>query len=218
MTAQLTSGQLIQVLNAVADKVIASKDYLCELDGAIGDGDHGIGMARAFQSIKDKLQGIDPQTAEPSDVLKTAGMTIISEIGGAMGPLFGGAFLRAGTAVAGKKGLDINDALTILQAAEAAVRERGKVEVGDKTMLDTLYPAKEALAEALAAGFDPAAAGEQSIAAAKKGMEATKDMLSRRGRSSRLGERTLGHQDAGATSVYLILEAAYQEIKKICGA
>ncbi len=215
MVKGITTQDMSRIMAVVCDRIIESKDYLCELDGAIGDGDHGIAMAKAFQAIKNWLNETDASTKEPSELLQGMGMVIISNIGGAMGPLFGGAFLRASSAVKGIPTLSLAHAADILVAAEEAVSERGKVSPGDKTMLDSLHCAAKELTAAVDEGVTPSEAGRRLVNATKKGMESTKDMVAKRGRSSRLGERTLGHQDAGATSVYIIIKSIVEELQRI---
>ena len=181
--------------------------YLTKLDSEIGDGDHGTNMHRGFQAALERLEGADPAT--PADVLKAVSMALVSKVGGAAGPLYGTAFLRASTALANKEEVGPQDAAEALEAALGGVKQRGKAEVGDKTMIDALQPAvdraKEAAGEsgASVAGVFRAAAG-----GAEEGVEATKPLTARRGRASYLGARAQGHQDPGATSTYYLLDAA----------
>lgn len=183
-----------------------NRDYLIELDSAIGDADHGANMERGFQAILKKLPEMDGQ--EPAAILKSAGMTLVSTVGGAAGPLYGTFFLQAGKALDGVAALSPQDWAAALKAGVEGVRGRGKAQPGDKTMLDALLPAVEALEEALRAGRPFARALEESTEAARLGMEATIPLVARKGRASYLGERSAGHQDPGATSSFLILKAA----------
>jgi phosphoenolpyruvate---glycerone phosphotransferase subunit DhaL len=190
-----------------ASEIEASKDYLTQLDAAIGDGDHGINMNRGMSAVVDKVDaGAGEQ--DVGALLKTVGMTLVSTVGGAGGPLYGTLFLRMGTAVAGKSELGLDDWAAALDAGVAGVQDRGKAEPGDKTMIDALIPAREALKEALGGGATFSDALRRSAAAAEQGMQATVPLVARKGRASYLGERSAGHQDPGATSSHLLLEAA----------
>jgi dihydroxyacetone kinase-like protein len=207
------STRTIKVLLAICERVELQKDYLCELDAALGDGDHGISMAKSFHAVKislDSLHGKDLET-----ILKSVGMTLISEVGGAMGPLFGTAFLRAAKSTAGKESLSPVDLAQMLSAAEVGIIQRGHAQAGDKTMLDALQPAARAAQKAADDGLGLAEVLQAAATAAAKGVEATKEMVAKVGRASRLGERTLGHQDPGATSVSIILQTAAEAVQAL---
>jgi dihydroxyacetone kinase-like protein len=186
--------------------VAENKEYLTELDSAIGDADHGINMNRGMQAAKAKLEGAD--TGDIGAVLKTVGMTLVSTVGGAGGPLYGTLFLQMGTVAAGKSEVEVTDWASMLEAAVKGVQARGKAEPNDKTMVDALLPAAEALRQAADEGASLADAARRSAAAAEEGMKATIPLVARKGRASYLGERSAGHQDPGATSSYLLLQAA----------
>lgn len=190
-----------------ASEIEANKDYLTQLDQAIGDADHGINMDRGMSAVVAKLDA-DSGEQDVGAVLKTAGMTLVSTVGGAGGPLYGTLFLRMGTAVTGKGELSPDDWATALEAGVAGVQDRGKAELGDKTMIDALVPARDALKEALGGGATFADALRRSAAAAEQGMKGTTPLVARKGRASYLGERSAGHQDPGATSSHMLLEAA----------
>jgi dihydroxyacetone kinase-like protein len=194
-------------LRAFAAEVAAKKEYLTQLDAAIGDGDHGINMNRGMSAVIAKVDA-DAGEQDVGAVLKTAGMTLVSTVGGAGGPLYGTLFLRMGTAVTGKGELSPDDWATALEAGVAGVQDRGKAELGDKTMIDALVPARDALKEALGGGATFADALRRSAAAAEQGMKGTTPLVARKGRASYLGERSAGHQDPGATSSHMLLEAA----------
>jgi dihydroxyacetone kinase-like protein len=198
-------------MDHICDTMEKEKAYLSELDGAIGDGDHGVNMAKCFREVKKKL----PENTDKDigTILKSVGMVILNSVGGAMGALYGTFFLKAAKEVSGKNEATLEDLVKMFEAAEKGIQELGKAERGDKTLLDTLSPALEALREAKREGRPLMDALAHFSGAAKKGAESTKDMISKIGRSSRLGERTLGHQDAGATSCYFILNAFYEGIK-----
>src|SRR5829696_8593563 len=183
-----------------------NRRYLTKLDSEIGDGDHGNNMNRGFQAALDRLEGADPSS--PADVLKAVSMVLISKVGGAAGPLYGTAFLRASSALGDKEEISAEDAAEALEAALGGIKQRGKAEVGDKTIVDALEPAaesaKEAAGEGSVAGVFRSAAAE----AAGEGAEATVPLTARRGRASYLGPRSAGHMDPGARSTYLLLDAA----------
>jgi phosphoenolpyruvate---glycerone phosphotransferase subunit DhaL len=190
-----------------AAEVEANKEYLTQLDAAIGDADHGINMQRGMSAV---IAKVDAEAGEQDvgALLKTVGMTLVSTVGGAGGPLYGTLFLQMGTATAGKSELSPDDWAAALEAGIAGVQARGKAEPGDKTMIDALLPGRDALTTALGGGATFADALRQSAAAAEQGMRDTIPLVARKGRASYLGERSAGHQDPGATSSHLLLEAA----------
>jgi dihydroxyacetone kinase-like protein len=189
--------------------VAENKEYLTQLDSAIGDADHGINMNRGMQAALEKMEGAD--ASDVGGLLKTVGMTLVSKVGGAGGPLYGTLFLQMGTALAGKSSIDGDDWATALDAAVKGVQARGKAEPNDKTMIDALLPASQALREALADGASMDEALRRSADAAEEGMKATIPLVARKGRASYLGERSAGHQDPGATSSWLLVQAAVDE-------
>jgi dihydroxyacetone kinase-like protein len=198
---------VLRWIRAFAAEVEANKEYLTQLDAAVGDGDHGINMQRGMAAVLVKVD----TPAEGQDIgalLKTVGMTLVSTVGGAGGPLYGTLFLQMGTAVAGKEELGPDDWAAALEAAIAGVQARGKAEPQDKTMIDALIPGRDALKAALAEGATFPDALRKSADAAKQGMQDTVPLVARKGRASYLGERSAGHQDPGATSSHLLLEAA----------
>ncbi len=176
---------------------------LIELDRAIGDGDHGENMDRGFTAVVARL---DPPPADVPAALKLAAATLISTVGGAAGPLYGTAFLRAAAAAPAQ--LDADAVAEVLAAALGGIVARGKAEVGDKTMVDAWSPAVEAASAAARAGAGPAAALRAAADAAAAGALATEPLVARKGRASYLGERSAGHRDPGAQSTALLLEAA----------
>jgi dihydroxyacetone kinase-like protein len=186
--------------------VAENKEYLTELDSAIGDADHGINMNRGMQAASAKIEAADP--GDIGAILKTVGMTLVSTVGGAGGPLYGTLFLQMGTTLAGKGELDAPDWADALDAAVKGVQARGKAEPNDKTMIDALLPASQALRQAIDDGASFGDALRRSAAAAEEGMKATIPLVAHKGRASYLGERSAGHQDPGATSSYLLLQAA----------
>ena len=205
MTGTISPDQMFRAFEDICDTVEREKDYLSELDGAIGDGDHGVNMAKCFREVKKKLPEIQGKDFE--GIIKAVGMVVLNSVGGAMGALYGTFFLRLAQASAGKTELSLGDLVQIFQAAEKGILEIGKATPGDKTLVDTLSPAVRALEKAADEHGSIEDALREFESAAKAGMESTKDMIAKMGRASRLGERTRGHQDAGATSCYLILRA-----------
>jgi dihydroxyacetone kinase-like protein len=201
-----SSDQVSDWIRAFAAAVAENKDYLTELDSAIGDADHGTNMNRGMQAVLAKLEagGQDDVGA----LLKTVGMTLISTVGGASGPLYGTLFLQMGSSAAGKSDLSGEDWAAALAAGLAGVQRRGKAELGDKTMIDALAPAVEALRSSLAGGGAADEALRRSAEAARDGMTATIPLVARKGRASYLGERSADHQDPGATSSWLLLRTA----------
>jgi len=198
---------VLRWIRRFAEEVEANKEYLTQLDAAVGDADHGINMQRGMSAV---IAKVDTQ-ADEQDVgalLKTVGMTLVSTVGGAGGPLYGTLFLQMGTAAAGKGELSPDDWAAALEAGIAGVQSRGKAEPGDKTMIDALVPGRDAFKAALGGGATFADALRQSAAAAEQGMRDTVPLVARKGRASYLGERSAGHQDPGATSSHLLLEAA----------
>jgi len=193
-------------IKACAQVIEQNRDYLIALDAAIGDADHGANMDRGFRAVAAKLT--DVADKDIGTIFKTVGMTLISTVGGAGGPLYGTFFIQAGMASMGKIELDLSDWLAILDAGTKGVISRGKAVAGDKTMIDALLPAVEALRQAVGDGQALGEALKRSAAAAESGMKATIPLVARKGRASYLGERSADHQDPGATSSYLILDAA----------
>jgi dihydroxyacetone kinase-like protein len=203
----VTYDDVLRWIRTFAAEVESKKEYLTQLDAAIGDGDHGINMQRGMSAVVAK---VDSQAGEHDigALLKTVGMTLVSTVGGAGGPLYGTLFMQMGTVVSGKGELSPDDWAAALDAGVAGVEARGKAEPGDKTMIDALVPARDALRSTLGGGATFADALRESAAAAERGMQGTVPLVARKGRASYLGERSAGHQDPGATSSHLLLETA----------
>lgn len=180
---------------------------LITLDRDIGDGDHGENLDRGFSAILPKLDE-QPADATPADILKLAATTLISTVGGASGPLYGTALLKASIAVAGQEDLDADAVVALLTAARDGIVLRGKAEVGDKTMVDAWTPAVDAASAAAEAGESPARVLAAAADAAWGGAAATEPLVARKGRASYLGERAIGHRDPGAQSTSYLLQAA----------
>lgn len=199
----VTLEEAIAFVRTFAGRIAENKAYLTDLDSAIGDADHGINMDRGFQAVVAKLDATSPE--DIGALFKLVGMTLVSTVGGAGGPLYGTLFLQLGVASAGKVELAPEDWRAALEAAVAGVVARGKAEPQDKTMVDALTPARDAYVAALADGAALGDALRASADAAEEGMRATIPLVARKGRASYLGERSAGHQDPGATSSALLL-------------
>jgi dihydroxyacetone kinase-like protein len=206
MADTVDAGALAQWIREFARLIAENKDLLTHLDSAIGDADHGINMDRGMTAVTAALAEDSP--AGPAALLKLTGMRLVSSVGGASGPLYGTAFLRMATAAGTSTALDAGEFAKALRAGLDGVVARGKAEAGDKTMFDALAPAVDALDRALAEGKSLGAALRAATAAAEAGRDATIPMLARKGRASYLGERSVGHQDPGATSVTMLVAAA----------
>ena len=193
-------------IKAYAADILSNKEYLTELDSAIGDADHGVNMDRGFQMVISKLPTVADK--DIGSVFKLIGMTLVSSVGGAGGPLYGTFFMQMGLVTAGKLELTAEDWAYALEAGINGVVMRGKAAAGDKTMVDALFPALSAFKSALAEGSDLHAALQASAQAGEAGMKATIPLVARKGRASYLGERSAGHQDPGATSSYLLVKTA----------
>lgn len=194
-----------EIVQAVSEKIEAEKDLLTELDSAIGDGDHGINMARGAKAVMEKLPSLIEK--DTGALLKGIGMAIVSSVGGASGPLYGTAFMKAGDALKGKEEPSAEDFLAAFSAVIAGIKMRGKSTTGEKTMLDALCPAESAMREAIEAKKSPKEILQAAAAAAEKGAEETTNILATKGRASYLGERSIGHRDPGAVSSAFMLRA-----------
>ncbi|MBD2356191.1 dihydroxyacetone kinase subunit L [Tolypothrix sp. FACHB-123] len=199
----VSKEQILQWLQLFATEIEQNKEYLTELDAAIGDADHGINMERGFKKAIAQLPTVADK--DIGSIFKAVSMTLISTVGGASGPLYGTWFLRASTEVTGRQELTEQDLLKLFQSGLNGVLARGKAQLGDKTMIDVLSPAAIAFEKVVAEGGDTVTALQQAVAAAEQGMQDTTPMLAKKGRASYLGERSIGHQDPGATSAYLML-------------
>jgi dihydroxyacetone kinase-like protein len=206
MEDMVSTAGLDRWVRAFAALVAENKDRLTGLDAAIGDGDHGANMHRGMQAAVAALDDTKPATA--STLFNKVGMTVVSTVGGASGPLFGTMFLRMGAALGDTVEVSLSQLACALRAGLGGVVARGKAEPGDKTMYDALAPAVDALESAAAGGVDKTDALQLALAAAENGRDATTPMLARKGRASYLGERSVGHQDPGATTVALLMAAA----------
>lgn len=201
----ITTEDIVRWINQVAAVLHENRDYLTQLDSPIGDADHGINMDRGFKAVAEKLPTV--ANMDIGSILKTVGTTLVSTVGGASGPLYGTAFLRAGMATVGKNELYEADVVTMLEAALEGIKTRGKAQPGEKTMVDALTPALAAMKEAEQQNRGMSQLLRRGSDAAEAGVKATIPLLATKGRASYLGERSIGHQDPGATSSWLMLKA-----------
>ncbi|WP_376794112.1 dihydroxyacetone kinase subunit DhaL [Thermogemmatispora sp.] len=200
----ITTEDVLRWITQSAQVFHEQRDYLTQLDAPIGDADHGVNMDRGFRAVLDKLPSLSGM--DIGSILKTVGTTLVSTVGGASGPLYGTAFLRAGMVTAGKHELDEADVVEMLQAALDGIKARGKAHTGEKTMVDALEPALAAARKAHEQHEGLAVLLRRAAEAAEEGMKGTIPMLATKGRASYLGERSIGHQDPGATSSWLLLK------------
>jgi dihydroxyacetone kinase-like protein len=207
----ITKAQIVTWLERCAVLLEEKKAFLTELDSAVGDADHGLNMARGFAKVVEKL----PSVADTNigTILNTTGMALISSVGGASGPLYGTFFMRASTAAQSRQELEPADVVRMLELGIEGVVQRGRAEVGEKTMLDALTPALQALKSQIDSGAELAAALDACVLGAEAGVQSTIPLIARKGRASYLGERSIGHQDPGATSATLLLTVLRDVVK-----
>jgi phosphoenolpyruvate---glycerone phosphotransferase subunit DhaL len=210
---RITAEHVIRFLEGVATTLKEHRDELTALDSPIGDADHGINMDRGFTTVLGKLPAVADK--DIGTILKSTGMTLISTVGGASGPLYGTAFIRAGMALADRYELTGAEVVAALEAALEGIMARGKAQRGEKTMVDAIGPGVDALKEALANGEEFRAAMRRAVGAVEEGMRATIPMLATKGRASYLGERSIGHQDPGATSAFYMAQVMLETIESI---
>ena len=204
------ASKVYECLKRISEVIVENKDFLTDLDREIGDADHGVNMARGFEAVVEKV----PQDNDDiGAALKTTGMTLLSTVGGASGPLYGTAYMDAGKVMAGKTEMTKEDMKAVLEAAIAGIQKRGKAEKGEKTMLDAIIPAYETYSAKIDAGEDMVSALEAACESAREGIEFTKTIRATKGRASYLGDRSIGHQDPGATSITLTLETVTAFLK-----
>jgi dihydroxyacetone kinase-like protein len=199
------NAKVIAILKNIIAAIEENAQFLTDLDAAIGDNDHGINMARGFKKVDADLPGLAGK--DIGAILKKVGMDLVSTVGGSSGPLYGTAFMKAGAKAAGKNEISLDDFIVMMDEAISGVQLRGKAVKGEKTMLDAMIPAQEAMKAAAAGGADAAAVLQAGVKAAEEGVEYTKTIIATKGRASYLGERSIGHQDPGATSFTVILQA-----------
>jgi phosphoenolpyruvate---glycerone phosphotransferase subunit DhaL len=209
---EVNSVNFKKILLNIAAIIDSNVDYLTELDAEIGDGDHGVNMNKGFKKIKENL--LASTTEDIGEMLIISGKVLLNEIGGAMGPLYGGGFLKAGILLKGKNKIDKTDIYNMFKAILDSMNSIAPAKIGDKTMIDTIEPFINEYKKSMDSN-DLLNTFGKALASAKEGMESTKDMISKVGRSSRLLERSRGHIDVGAASSYLILESFYNSLESL---
>ena len=202
----MNNEKLIEILRAIGEKIVEQKDFLTELDRPIGDNDHGINMARGFEAVAEKLPTLADK--DIGTTLKTTGMTLVSTVGGSSGPLYGTLFMKMGMALKDKQEVNFEEFLNAFRIGIEGVAQRGHSTVEEKTMLDSLTPSLEAMGVSWQEEHSVKKALEAGAAAAEAGVAHTKDLVATKGRASYLGERSLGHQDPGATSYMFMIQTA----------
>ena len=210
MGNEITKEHIVDWLRVIANEIERSEEYLTQLDAAIGDAEHGLSMNRGFKKVISQLDAIKEK--DIGSILKSVGTTLMSSVGGASGVLFGTLFIKAGGEVSGKDVLGLADMSAALKAGMLGVIERGRAQLGDKTMVDALAPAVETISRAAERGANMIEALREAATAAEQGMKATTGLIAKKGRASYLGERSIGHQDPGATSIWLIFKALYTAV------
>lgn len=211
----LALSEILKVFENMEAEIYANKQFLTDIDAAIGDGDHGINLCKGFKAVGEKLY--KASCKDWGDMFKSAGMSIVSNVGGASGPLYGTAFIKAAPLGAGKTEISLYDFSEILNAGINGIKLRGGAEKGDKTMLDALIPALEEVNRGLEGNMDAITTLENAFRASEAGVEYTKSIAAKKGRASYLGDRSIGHQDPGATSSCLLLKAIYETVKSLRG-
>ncbi|NTI19264.1 dihydroxyacetone kinase subunit L [Agrobacterium rhizogenes] len=201
----ITADDLKSLIALIAEAMTRERDRLCELDGVIGDADHGIAMELGFSAAAKATAELDPATADPTLVFNTAAKAFLNAVGASSGPLYATGLMRAGASVKGKPSLTDDDMVGAFAAIAKGIQDRGKAEVGEKTMIDAWAPAAAACQAARDQGMPLEECFSAALVAAQTGMDATKDMIATKGRSSRLGERALGHIDPGAASAVVVV-------------
>lgn len=202
----ITRDDVLNWIKSYAQAIEENCEMLTNLDREIGDADHGANMRRGFRAVLEKLPSVEDK--DIGTILKNVGMTLLSKVGGAAGPLYSTLFTKAGMTIGAKMEMDLNDWAQALEAGTTGIAKLGKALPNDKTMLDALYPALNALSAAMGNGASVGEALQKSADAAHEGMLATIPLVARKGRASYLGERSAGHQDPGATSTYLLIKTA----------
>ena len=208
----MTNEKILELIDKIGDKIIEEKDFLTELDRPIGDSDHGINMARGFTEVKKKLPSLKEK--DIGTILKTVGMTLVSTVGGSSGPLYGTAFMKMGMILAGKNAITFEEFLDGFAVAIDGVKQRGRSDRGEKTMLDAMIPAQIAMKDCYEQSKDWKQSIEEGLKKAQEGVEYTKTIIATKGRASYVGERSIGHQDPGATSFTYMLQVVAENLNQ----
>lgn len=209
----LNLQEVLYTFEKIENKITCNKQFLTDLDAAIGDGDHGINLSKGFRVAREKIESADFK--DWGEIFRVVGMAIVSSVGGASGPLYGTAFMKASMLGKGKMEITLEDYREILKAAIDGIKMRGKGEKGDKTMLDALIPAYDEVCYGVENSISAVNTLKNSVEAARNGVEYTKLISARKGRASYLGDRSIGHQDPGATSSLMILEVVYDAVNEL---
>ncbi|MFL2122676.1 dihydroxyacetone kinase subunit DhaL [Marinilactibacillus psychrotolerans] len=209
MVVTLSKDYFVESIKKIAEMIEKERNYLTKLDSDIGDGDHGINLSIGFREVTKRLSELNENTEDISSFLKKVGMTLLGKVGGASGPLYGSFFMKMGTDVKGKEVVTFEEFIKMIDNGVAAVEMRGKAQVGDKTMIDSLRPGADYLKESDPNGRE-LELFKEFIEVLKQGAKNTDPLIAKKGRSLRLGERAIGHRDPGAESSYLIFKAFYE--------
>ena len=214
MKEEISTEDFIIILSNICETIEGQKDYLSELDREIGDGDHGVTMSIGWMAVKEKLSTINPSDGFHKICAQIASI-FLSAVGASAGPLYATALMRGGSAVKDKNLLDAMSFSLFLNAAANGIKERGKAEIGDKTMLDVWMPAADEMTKQVSNGADLMIALECAVKKAENAMNDTKNLLAKKGRASKLGDRSIGHIDPGAASSFAIINSIFQTLKKM---
>jgi dihydroxyacetone kinase phosphoprotein-dependent L subunit len=212
MKEEINTQDFIKIVSDICASIEKQKDYLSELDRAIGDGDHGVTMSIGWTAVKEKLSSINSNDGFQKICTQIAS-SFLSAVGASAGPLYATALMRGGIAIKDKEFLDAMSFSLFLDAAAKGIKDRGKAEIGDKTMLDVWMPAAEEMKKQANSGANLMDALDSTVKNARNAMNKTKDLLSKKGRSSKLGKRSIGHIDPGAASSFVIINSIYQTLK-----
>ena len=212
----LSAREFMRILLEIGERVENEQHRLSELDRAIGDGDHGVSMAIGWRAIRDKIKELEHEE-DIGAILQVLSKTFLNAVGASVGPLYGMAFLKGGAVLKGKTSLSERDIVEFWAAAVDGIRQLGKAELGDKTMLDAWIPIVNSLRSSMESGDDWLNTLDQAVRAGEAGMESTKQLLSQKGRSGRLGDRSIGHIDPGAASAHLIFSSFVDAYKRLKG-
>jgi len=210
-------SEVLRILDDVASEISRNKEYLTELDSLGGDGDHGVNLERGFLKVRSQFPQLQ-NSLDIGSILTSVGMTLLSTVGGATGSLYGAALIKVGKVAREKTEIRAKDLPEIMNAGTSAILELGGAKPGDKTMVDVLLPATEVISKAAEESDDLSYVLDRVAKAAKDGLENTKTMVARKGRASYLGERTLGHYDVGAASLFLILETCARTVSRLANS
>lgn len=212
MSETVGKREILKIIENVAETVIDNEKKLTELDSKIGDGDHGVNLKQGFSSVLEKLSDLE-EIEDIGAIMEEIGSTVMESTGGSVGILYGSAIKRMGEAVEGKKEIGTEKVVGMCKAADEAIKKRGQVEVGEKTMYDAIHPCAETIAESVEEGLSLKESLSKGVESAKEGLGKTKEMEAKKGRAKYFGEKTIGHKDVGAFSSYLMIKSAVETLK-----